>query len=96
MPAWAINIVWHGIDCHGNGTCSIVTNAPSGMFPQDTGIVTYEQECPDIARGPCVKIDFTAGPLPRTYFTRVVRPGSYLSFVRMQDGTYSDVNFLYS
>ena len=97
VPAWAINLIWRGIDFHGNGTCSIVTNVPAwASVPRDDGTISYEERCPHVdPDGPCVTIDFSSGPLPRTYYARAVEPGAYLAFARRADGSFSDVSVIY-
>ena len=89
-----VNRLWIGVRCDGNATCEILSRVRNS--PQDIGYITYEDICPELDAYPCLKIDFTNGPIPRFYYTRPVSNTTYLSFVHTQDGSnsYSDVNVL--
>merc|ERR1711920_832885 len=90
-----VNALWDGVDFDGQGNAAITIN-PGFSFPPDIGTATYQATCPELDSHPCVKIDFTAGSLPRFYYTRKVSSTTFLSFVHTQDGSekYSDINVL--
>lgn len=88
----------------GNVNCTITTSPFVPQGEADIGIVSVEENCPDFEFDdhPCIKIDFTGGPLPRIYNTRF-DPSSekFLNFVLNtdEDGNtegffFSDVNTL--
>lgn len=92
-----VNAMWDGVDFDGHGKAEITTNVPGFISgPPDIGTATYQATCPELDSHPCVKIDFTAGSLPRFYYTRKVSSTTFLTFVHTQDGSgkYSDINVL--
>merc|ERR1712190_493736 len=91
----SVNALWDGVDFDGHGNAEITIN-PGFSFPPDIGTATYQAVCPELDSHPCLKIDITAGSLPRFYYTRKVSSTTFLTFVHTQDGsdTYSDINVL--
>ena len=103
--------IWDGIDFDGEATGKITYNTllasadavaewlGYNLVDDDIGVISYQENCPKLDNFPCLKIDFTAGSLPRVYYTRQVSETTYVSFVNLRgpdDGPndYSDVNIL--
>jgi hypothetical protein len=88
---------WKGIDFDGARARITFPSLVSLMARPDEGPVTLATSVYD--QGPCIRIDFTTGPIPRFFETRSLGDGRYFSVVTVlqPDGTPgkpSDVNVL--